>query len=487
MDLQQLYFFNTNNNSYVYDNNTGYIVPFSSIDKEVFKAYSSDISNVIRELEKTNINKDSILESYDYVSNLIKCGLFKKCNGEVSEDNYESLVKIHSSRLVLIVTEDCNMRCKYCVFSDHYEGIKSYSEKAMSFDVACRAIEIFMKLHAERLKYGLRHKPTITFYGGEPLLNYRLIKRIIKYCNNKNYDVLFLITTNGLLLNNNKIVETLVDNDVFVTISLDGDKEETDRKRVVLNGAGSYNAVMSGIENYKKILSKKKKKNMLLFSSCFDPKTDIYNCVQFFESNKDLFENYYVMSSQVNPTNTTYYSQFNKTDDLNFQLSAEKLKNDFFEAEKQKKYGHYKKYSIFTKYGIFKLRTLGPAPVIQKTCVIGSRMAVDPDGKIYICERVNQQLPFGDVFNGIDYKRMYNISYEFNRIRKKQCSDCNVSRLCDVCYSHFVDQESLKFNNDFCIQKKQSIYNMIKLAYETLEINSDAFHDLYSKEVSDTH
>ena len=64
----------------------------------------------------------------------------------------------------------------------------------------------------------------------------------------------------------------------------------------------------------------------------------------------------------------------------------------------------------------------------------------------------------------------------FVKIRDKYCSNCEVSRICDVCYVHFMRNNKLEFNDEFCIDKKKSIKSTLSILYSTLELNPKAFY-----------
>ena len=113
----------------------------------------------------------------------------------------------------------------------------------MSFDVAKRAIDYYL-LHSKETK--IRY---ISFYGGEPLLNFNLIEKCAHYLRKKCSNIKFGLTTNGILLNKD-VIAFLERNSFVITISLDGPKELHDKYRIDVNGQGSYDKCY---ENFKKL------------------------------------------------------------------------------------------------------------------------------------------------------------------------------------------------------------------------------------------
>ncbi len=140
----------------------------------------------------------------------------------------------HRRLLTLELTHQCNLACKYCVFGEHYNQTRDANSESMSLDIAKQAVTDF-----------LNHKPKeagIGFYGGEPLLEFNLLKAVVFYAESlsrdSNMDVRFSVTTNGTLLTDEKI-HFLALHKFSVMISLDGNKESHDRYRVFKKRASS--------------------------------------------------------------------------------------------------------------------------------------------------------------------------------------------------------------------------------------------------------
>ena len=131
----------------------------------------------------------------------------------------------------LIVTHKCNLRCAYCV----QKGYR-YSKAVIKFCAIKRIIDCSSK-------YWLNENEDVTifFSGGEPLLQFELIKKTVSYAKKKftKKNVLFKITTNGTLLNKEKIA-FLKKNNFYIALSLDGDKLSHDNNRTFLNRNGSF-------------------------------------------------------------------------------------------------------------------------------------------------------------------------------------------------------------------------------------------------------
>ncbi|MDE6677152.1 MAG: thioether cross-link-forming SCIFF peptide maturase, partial [Clostridia bacterium] len=146
--------------------------------------------------------------------------------------------------LCLHVRHDCNLRCKYC-FAD--EGAYHSVRETMSFEVAKAAIDFLLK------NSGNRKVLEVDFFGGEPLMNFDVVKRTVYYAKEEAAKLgkrfLFTTTTNGLLLDDDVIafLNAEMEN---VVLSLDGRKEVHDEVRKTVNGKGSFDAVIEKIKKF---------------------------------------------------------------------------------------------------------------------------------------------------------------------------------------------------------------------------------------------
>ncbi len=207
---------------------------------------SDSCPDQITEQLMPDFDKASIQETYQELFALYQQGqLF-------SVDDYEKFSNILSESPVkamcLHIAHDCNLRCKYC-FADtgEYMGHR----ELMSFETGRAAIDYL--LHYSKGRRNLE----VDFFGGEPLMNFEVVKQIVAYARSKEKEYgkvfRFTITTNGLLLDDNKIdfINQEMSN---VVLSLDGRKEINDRVRVRIDGKGSYDSI---VPKYKRLVEKR--------------------------------------------------------------------------------------------------------------------------------------------------------------------------------------------------------------------------------------
>ncbi len=143
--------------------------------------------------------------------------------------------------LVLNLTNQCNLSCQYCYeYGEDKVATPEGKPKFMDFETAKSSVDFLLEQSA-----GRRHVH-ITFFGGETLMNFPLLKQVVGYAteqaNAQSRFIDFSLTTNATLLTP-AIIEFLSENRIGVTVSMDGPKEMHDKLRVFANGRGSYDIV----------------------------------------------------------------------------------------------------------------------------------------------------------------------------------------------------------------------------------------------------
>ncbi len=155
--------------------------------------------------------------------------------------------------LCLFISHNCNLYCRYC-FARKEEG---YRTPHMSWDVGKKAVDFLLENEVGRYR-------EIDFFGGEPLLNFPVIKEIVAYAREKSQAkgqiFGFTLTTNALLLND-EIIDFLNNEGIDVILSLDGRPQVHDLMRSFKNGKGSYEVVMKNIKKILQARGKMKRQN----------------------------------------------------------------------------------------------------------------------------------------------------------------------------------------------------------------------------------
>ncbi|MCD8076567.1 MAG: radical SAM/SPASM domain-containing protein [Lachnospiraceae bacterium] len=185
-----------------------------------------------------------IMESLDECAQLTEFGVL------FTEDIYEKAITDYKARktvvkaLCLHIAHDCNLACRYCFAEEgEYHGRRAL----MSFEVGKKALDFLIA------NSGSRRNLEVDFFGGEPLMNWQVVKDLVAYGReqekiyNKNFR--FTMTTNGVLLND-EIMEFLNREMANVVLSIDGRPEVHDYMRPFRNGKGSYDLIMPKFKHF---------------------------------------------------------------------------------------------------------------------------------------------------------------------------------------------------------------------------------------------
>lgn len=222
------------------------------------------------------------------------------------EECREMILKFGVFQLILIIIELCNLRCKYCIYNEYYLYYRIYFNKNMNFEVVKRVIDLYFELYQKKKENGLKRFLMISFYGGEFLIGYKLIKEIVNYCKMFDYDVQFYIIINGILLNND-IIEFFVDNSFNIVISLDGNKVNYNRNCVYIDGKGIFDMIVENIYFLDKIRKERGLRQLLIFICCYDDFMDMKNVIEFFEILRKSIGDFNIVFNEVYRYDIIYY------------------------------------------------------------------------------------------------------------------------------------------------------------------------------------
>lgn len=263
--------FKTAKEYYVYDVNTDKIIQVS------FETYNFLENNIWDEKAEREIEK------------LINEGYLKRTRVEevkhFATDFLESYLENRMNQLVLQVTQKCNLRCSYCVYSGDYKN-RNHSQKEMSWETAKEAVDYLYghSMSSEDIY--------ISFYGGEPLLMFRLIKEVVEYVKREycQRTVHFNLTTNGTLFTP-EIVQYFIKNNIQIMFSLDGPKEVHDKNRIFAgSNRGSFEKLRDSMKMIYSMDRKYYKKNVS-FNTVLDPQNELRTIYEFLDKDRLLSKN----------------------------------------------------------------------------------------------------------------------------------------------------------------------------------------------------
>lgn len=342
--------------------------------------------------------------------------------------------------LIFEVTEKCNFKCKYCIYGDMYISHPSKMDKELSFEKAKAIIDYFVKFAND--KPSVRNKQqSISFYGGEPLLRFELLKQIIEYTQSiHTLSYSYSITTNGLLLN--KYYEQLAKWNVKMLISLDGDKSSS-QYRMTNGGKETFSII------YKNILRIKKEypqyfKEKVDFNAVMHDKNPLHVLLPF-------MKNHFNKIPQCSSLVSVFLKEEAKGDfdkmSNNDYLSACDVCEDFSLESIYKINPHLASVISFTNnysgYTFQNFKSLLYAGAEERyvpsgTCMpFGIRLLVSADGYLYPCVRISYTYSIGwinednEVEINVD-KLVEDYNSMYDKIRNK-CAICYNVYNCTTC------------------------------------------------------
>ncbi len=406
-----------------------------------------------------------MLDNYDHKVD------FKKIKpNDLSAERFDSLA--------LNVTEDCNMRCGYCIYSGLYEDERTHSKKYMDMEIAILAIDEFLSKSKEN--------PKILFYGGEPLMNMDVIKGSVELAKKDKYDknVEFGLTTNFTLAEKN--LDFLTANNFIILISLDGDKKVHDRFRKDLNGKGTFDKIYRDIKNLEANDPEYYNRKVGFSVTLADP----LNLLEVYEFFSDpLFRNNPVIVQSIE-------RRFMKRDITNYDMKREKGDEQILKLANK-----YVKNIIECKDNNNFLRALFDQPVYfvhtlsgvhipselnpRGMCKPGFRkLFVNTNGTYYTCEKIGRRSDLGNVFDGFDLQKSVDLYNKYSDIKAEICNDCWATRACNSCVSTAKSKREIDVEGQkkMCGQLKEQIIKGLSIySYLLKEDVHKKFKDYYSK------
>ena len=235
----------------VVDVNSGAVHVVDDVTFDILDYYQKLHTGEIKKKLSTKHEEKDIAEALGEIKSLEENGLlysedtYKK---HIIKDKREPVVKA----LCLHICHDCNLRCKYCFAST---GDFGGERTMMSLDVGKKAIDFLLENSQGRRNL------EIDFFGGEPTMNFDVVKGIVEYAqglekkHDKNFR--FTLTTNGLLLDEEKI-KYINENMCNVVLSIDGRKDVNDKMRCRVDGTGCYDNILP---KYKRIAELREQDN----------------------------------------------------------------------------------------------------------------------------------------------------------------------------------------------------------------------------------
>ncbi len=372
----------------------------------------------VMDILKENYTEEEIKEAYADILELYDNKLLY--SDDVYGDYSKTVVESPIKAMCLHISHDCNLRCKYCFAST---GDFGKGRKLMPFEVGKAAIDFLLE------KSVGRENLEVDFFGGEPLMNFDVVKQIVEYARSKEEEYhknfRFTITTNGMLLDDDTI--DYINKEMYnVVLSIDGRKEVNDRMRIRVDGSGCYDRILP---KFKKLVDGRGDKEYYVRGTYTK-----YN-LDFSEDVMHLYEAGFDEIS-VEPVIESPEEAYAITEEDLDQIYAEydKLVDRIGAIRKSGKHINFFHFMIDLDQGPCVIKRL-------RGCGSGNEyVSITPDGDIYPCHQ----------FVGHDEYKMGNIEEgTFNNDIKKEFAGCHVysKPACQECWARFYCSGGCNANN----------------------------------------
>jgi len=376
-------------------------------------------------------------------------------NKELNKDeqvlyHFQNSLKTGNIKIAyFILAESCNLSCSYCF--ENAQSCVSDSKTIMSENIAIKSINFYEKMLS--LYDSKDEEKDIIFYGGEPLINYNVLIKVLEEIKRRKKDiklwknVKMSIVTNGVLLSES-ILKTLSEFDVAVAISIDGPKYINDINRFDKNGNSVFNEILKGIE-----LCKKNNVNFSLSMTLSEDVVKNYeDVIKFIEKTKPNSLGFNILMTD---TNFRPYDEYNN-DATDFLIKAFKK---------------FRKENIYEDRIMRKVKSFVKSEVYPFDCGAtgASQIILSPSGKVGICHGYLQEKKFFPTnVDDLDFIPMKNkVFKEWSRrtpLNMKECQSCIALGICGGgCPLNAERNLGSIWNLDerFCLHAKKTLEWMI--------------------------
>ena len=407
------------------------------------------------------IIKDQLTEEEESLYSYLKNNLIEnKTDNQFCSFDYfkESDFRIASASFM--VAQNCNLACKYCYGGE--SGRFNSKVFNMNEDIAKKAIK---RLVDDNIDNNII---TINFFGGEPLMNFKLIQFIVNECKNEyqKNNFFFTITTNGTLISKT-IAQFFREHDFKILVSIDGNEEIHNYHRKYPNGNGSFFDTLEGIE----IL----KENHIDFSIRATLDHEFYpnysEVVKFLDG---LGCNRVIISRLINyeDDKPSFPINIDRITEETKQLKnyLDKVVEEVIEGKTPCHFpylGHFKKI-IFAKNNLMSCGAYEAAT------------AISTDGKFYPCHRFvgMEGFDFGDVEKGVDKEKLMKQTNGLDMSTNK-CLNCFGKYICQrACIRDIAKSKGffISYDENYCNLLRETIDNSLIVYYKLLKLRPDFFN-----------
>lgn len=383
------------------------------------------------------------------------------------KETYRNELSNHIQAVILEITQECTLRCDYCIYSGNYEGSRTHSDTHMSKEVVKKALDFYHQ-HS-----GNSDTAQVSLYGGEALIRFDVVRFAVAYTKElfRGKEISINLATNGTTLTD-PVIAWLNDNpEVSVNVTINGSSHDLYRK--FPDGTGSLDCIM---RNLKKIQN--------TYPQLWKRVNFICNIV----TSKELLEirQYYRERIGKPPLMITGIIEEGGNDAI--QTIVHRKEDDDAKRLARQMYiqsqDEYIKPYFHDSIVALCSRSMTRRPQICECnafCMpFSEKLFVSATGKLGVCERVNLFNGCGSIESGIDFACAERLLDHVGCILNKKCRFCWCQRLCDVCYKDFIirDGGELELPESFCEKQKKYILELLILFSEMAEQNPESIRSI---------
>lgn len=481
--------FKTSNNYYFLDVGTGKIFCIEEVVYAILKKWTEE--NEFKRIFEIPFSVDQIKKGLEIIEDcviehsILKAPILNSSNIVGPQvDNLEYSLKNEMTSLTLEVTEECNLRCKYCIYHPSHPEFRGFGVRKMTMDTAVKAIDLLFASSDQSTER------VIGFYGGEPLTNWKIIKDSIEYAQNKakstEKEIQFAITTNATLINR-KIAEYLIlKTNMYFTLSIDGPKAVHDRNRIFINGKGSFDRTLNGFKHLVDVCNEfgidpvlRMGINVVVentdYKKLFDSIQKFLDETAWIPKHINVHANY-VDDGAVEAPYVLPQSELERKL-LKRDLESANPMLAWSEGQEESGKDYFLKMEQDNQLVRIHNRLQLDKPVefygLNGCCVPGGRrLYVTVTGEFLPCEKVGDIPKLGNIDSGlnIDEINKYYIKDFINEVQKF-CKNCWAVNLCGLCYVHCFDENGLRLEqrHEACMGERYNLTHYLTKYYEILE------------------
>ena len=421
-------------------------------DKPVIKLFTSRNKNYVYDVYSNRIF-ELTKEQYQELHRLVDCGISDYTKMSVDSKSYSDILlmlqkgyfrspwieeikheeseyipwitKRGISFLSLQVTNECNFKCRYCLYTRENKIDRTHENIKMSWDVAKRSVDFLWRNSKDSSKIN------IAFYGGEPLLNFNLIKKVVAYADEvfELKNITYNLTTNGSILTD-YIIDFLAEKNFNIAISLDGPELVQNRHRkFYTNGNDTFHVVWKNVVRIKNRQPEWYESNVF-FHPVLMHNEDPEEVFAFFSENgvsrgRVILNLASLDGIDFDNSDATFLSHADGIIQSQSNNMSRNAKTRFMRE-------------------IYESRLIPVTWHHSGPCVPSSKkIHVDSRGFIYPCEKLIDSFSntIGDIDHGIDDDKVNNI-LNIGKMTEDTCRSCFAMRFCNICVQKCYNPET---------------------------------------------